>query len=471
MRISEQSALDFIPQSLNWRALDTEWVAKAVLISALNPSFTDYRKRLYSYLLGSTAQHAFEFSPFYAHHLEACRSMLVNDEPFVCEALPILTRAMMERSLADIPIQADDLYPSYTSGTTTGRSLMLLHADSGRQCMREILRSFKAVSPRTERKERGYILKLAFQAYGHKADVDVLPVISKLNAGMEKAMDLLNPDSQNPGDVRISVVSGGPYDLVDLTLVAQDRFGASFERAAEHIKELHTTGTYVSTHLKSWLENAWQAQLYDTLSFSEMPIHATSCKHCGTYHFHPVCHVEILDSRGQPLDSGRGRLVLTPVYPTVQATHLIRYEVGDYLEKIRVDCRAGFHGYKFLGRYHGSVNLSPDQSEEEFLGIAEVIDLLDDLPDVARPRLRHNIGYPGKLRDSKHWPLFEIRNSDGKLSLHIQLVYVPAAFPERTNELQALLRQRIARRLPWIMNIHDSRRVAIEFLPPKEVVM
>ncbi|HYD86026.1 MAG TPA: hypothetical protein VEA80_00985 [Vitreimonas sp.] len=474
-RLTEQQALAFIPAASDFDQLDADWLLKSVLVAFLNPSFTLYRRELYRYLAAATALHAYRHAPFWRERLHPYRDMIEGGQPFELDQLPLLNRTDVEKAGASIFVPGQGHFPSYTSGTTSGKSLMLLHSSQAREVLRKALSGFYGRAARARgQAQPGFLLKLAFQALGNEPPGrgGVLPVISKLNAGMEKALDLLDHSAAASAEMRIHTISGNPFDIVDLSLCAMARFGDRFAALRESVRELHTTGTYVSRHLRGWLEDTWRADLIDAISFSELPVFANSCLHCGHHHFHPFCTVEVVDSAGRPLAEGRGRLALTALYPTVSSTHLMRYEVGDYVERREVRCVNGLEGYRFLGRYKGSVKLRPDQSEADFLGICEVIDLLDDLPDINRPVLKHNVGYDEPLRDFKHWPLFELKNEgSGPLVLSVELKYPQHAFPARRDEVEALIRRRFAERLPWFAGADDARRLAIEFRNPRRFVI
>jgi hypothetical protein len=113
----------------------------------------------------------------------------------------------------------------------------------------------------------------------------------------------------------------------------------------------------------------------------------------------------------------------------------------------------------------------PDQGTESFLGAAEIVDILDDLPDVNRPVPINNVGFHDFVRDQKHWPLYELKNDGQRLFLFVQLKYPTKAFPSRVNELRANLISRLAARAPWLHVIHDPERFQIIFREPERRII
>lgn len=289
---------------------------------------------------------------------------------------------------------------------------------------------------------------------------------------MNKAIDRLRHNIADPASsTRIAFISGHPFDVVDLTMEAMRQFGSDFDAVRAPVTQIQTTGTYVSPHLRDWIENAWQAPLTDTLSFSEAPVHASSCPDCGLYHFHPFCYAEAVDAKGRSIEQGRGRLLLTAYYPTAITTPIIRYDIGDFVERVQNGCPRGPMGYRFLGRVKDSVEIRPDQGSEWFLGASEIVDILDDLPDVNRPIPINNVGFNDFVRDQKHWPLYELTNGSDGLKLYVQLRFPTRAFPSRVDELERLIRSRLQKTAPWLHVARHPEEFRIVFREPERRVI
>lgn len=473
MKLAEQDALALIPAKFDVLNMDVDTFYKAVLVKLLNPGFHAYRERLERYLVGVTARFALQNSPFFARFYGDAATALQTVDDFRVERLPVLTRQ-------DLVTAGDSLFasneldlPSFSSGTTTGRSLSLIHSGRARENVRELFRRLRARRRGGDAAPaQGFALKLAMLATGNDSESRQYTVFSKIVHGMNKAMDRLQHNATQPSaSTRVAFISGHPFDVVDLTMAALRRFGDEFDAVRAPVQQIQTTGTYVSPHLRAWIENAWQAQLIDTLSFSEAPVFASSCPDCGLYHFHPFCHAEAVDATGAPLQQGRGRLLLTAYYPTAITTPIIRYDIGDYVERVPVECQRDPVGYRFLGRVKDSIGILPTQGSEDFLGASEIVDILDDLPDVNRPVPINNVGFSDFVRDQKHWPLYELTNDAGELKLYVQLRFPTRAFPERVNELEQLIRARLSAKAPWLHAAKDPARLQIVFREPERRII
>lgn len=122
---------------------------------------------------------------------------------------------------------------------------------------------------------------------------------------------------------RPSVIMGYPNSLNTLAKFVLDE---GYVLAAA--KAIITTSETVTPEIRSTLEAAFRAKLFDQYCAVEACVLATQCEN-GRYHVSPDFAVlEILDEKGDPCPPGRvGRAVCTGLNNLVQP--LIRYEIGD----------------------------------------------------------------------------------------------------------------------------------------------
>ena len=93
--------------------------------------------------------------------------------------------------------------------------------------------------------------------------------------------------------------------------------------------------------MRTVIEEVFGCRVYNLYGSTEADHVAGECKE-GTLHaFEFSCHVEVLDSSGNPTLSGKeGRLILTPLHN--YAMPLIRYDSADVAEVETRECACGF---------------------------------------------------------------------------------------------------------------------------------
>ena len=119
------------------------------------------------------------------------------------------------------------------------------------------------------------------------------------------------------------VVMGYPSALYT---VAQYALAHDYLPAAAHA--ICTTSEKVPDHMRTAIETAWQAKIYDRYGAVEGCMFASQCEY-GRYHVSPeIGIIEILDSRGNAVGPGvDGEVVCTGLQNVLQP--LIRYRIGD----------------------------------------------------------------------------------------------------------------------------------------------
>ncbi len=125
---------------------------------------------------------------------------------------------------------------------------------------------------------------------------------------------------------------------------------AGIDPAGFGVGRIRTNSDFLLPASRARLAAAWGAGLEETYSLSEFRAGAYACPTCGRLHFDGLPIVpEVVDHRGQVLDDGVGELLLTGLYPYMQAMPLVRYRTGD-LVKVERGCPGGERGFTIWGR-------------------------------------------------------------------------------------------------------------------------
>ncbi len=253
---------------------------------------------------------------------------------------------------------------------------------------------------------------------------------------VEAVLSRPQPDGRR---VRRLLINAGA--LMPLTAHLLER-GVSPRRF--RVAGVSTTGFRLSPHWRARVEDAWGAPVFDNYSLSEVPGAALECRACGFNHWlPPPLWPEVVDARSRrPLARGTGVLVLTTLFPFVQAMPLIRYWTGDLVE-LGPPCReTGERGVRFRGRLGQSL-LAPRAPPGEGVLVAaqDVVDALEAEALVARHP--HPVEALGLVRSTDCGAVkFELSRGKGA-RLRVELKFDPRAYPL---EAEALGR-RVARRL------------------------
>jgi hypothetical protein len=180
---------------------------------------------------------------------------------------------------------------------------------------------------------------------------------------------------------RISILSGQQLPILLLTnfLLEND-----INRSEFAIKLICTSGRYLTRRWRETLEKVWGAIVIDRYSLSEVFGGASSCGHCRGYHFDTHVVPELVEPVSHKVVSeGLGLLVLTSLYPFVQAQPMIRYLTGDLMELRTGLCYAPTYFIK--GRFVHAL-MHPQKTGQILLAGPDIIEALDGIPSINRTR-------------------------------------------------------------------------------------
>jgi phenylacetate-coenzyme A ligase PaaK-like adenylate-forming protein len=146
--------------------------------------------------------------------------------------------------------------------------------------------------------------------------------------GIDHFAELLATDFPvSGGEVRINAFSGTPAFLFLATLNLL-RLGR--DPAAHRLRAIATSGGFLSSARKRFLEAQWQCPVISHFSLSEIFASAMNVDGDNSFLFRPTVLTEFLDPEtAEPVESGVATLVLTELAPFVTAQPLIRYWTGD----------------------------------------------------------------------------------------------------------------------------------------------
>lgn len=418
-------------------------------------------------LLDFTVVQAIRQTEFYAELYKG----LNTDEPIWREqlsSLPVVERNDVEQAGDAIHSRlANYAFSSYTSGTTSSKPLMI---DRSAQEQRYLAQFHMRMnqSQKIEPGEMPLVLRLATLYHGRQLQTPVqaytFPVSLSSSEGYLQAAMLLQRSFKIDGaERRISVMAGGLVALQFLTVYLASR---GLAHLAEQIIRIQSTSHYVTDYARRWLSNFWDCRIDDAYSLTELNVSATHCSMCGLYHFNQFGIAEAVEwGTNRPLLEGRGKLLLTGLYPFTQMMPLIRYSPEDLVEVKQVECAAGTTGFRFLGRSKSGLNLSRELGAGSFVSGAEVYEILDPVTDVNRPVAIGKM--PQSVLGVGGMPIFKLsrdENEDPRLS--VELRYAPELFPERVAELKQLLRAGLMKIYPPLRELLEKEMFTINFHGP-----
>jgi hypothetical protein len=212
-----------------------------------------------------------------------------------------------------------------------------------------------------------------------------------------------------------------------------------FER--QHVRAIGTTGSALTPHWKRRCEALWGARVWNNFSLSELAAPAPECEDCGHHHWlWPANLTEVLHPKtGAALWTGTGELVVTTLYPFVQAMPLVRYATGDLVE-LGPQCRtARERGFKMRGRVAQCVLSARGELVASPLDVEA---FLDGVPEAERGL--HPVTTLGVVRSvDVGVPRFDLEPAKGGASVRFEVRFDPGLFPQRADALCRALLQHL----------------------------
>ena len=231
-----------------------------------------------------------------------------------------------------------------------------------------------------------------------------------------------------------------------------------------------TFAWYLSGPWRKLISRVLAAPVIDYFGFTEaLGVLARECPSCGWYHYGADAIPEVVDVESRrPIETGMGSLLLTTLAPDIQDHVLFRYEPGD-LVRIGPYCEAaGESGFRPCGRLSQALYLHIDGRKQPVLPAADVQEIVDLEPLVARTR---DIRFAGITEsDDDDFPRWRSRveqreDAAPALSVEVALKASPALFYEAWQALQFKWRAQLLSALPELSGVIDRRQARLQIVP------
>ena len=272
----------------------------------------------------------------------------------------------------------------------------------------------------------------------------------------------------------------GAHELVILTSALAER-GVDPARTFR-VQWARISGGYLNRAAVRRISDFWGIWIQDHFSLSEIFGGAAQCRACGLYHPDPFLAAEVVDHRtGARMDRGAGMLVLTELYPFVQAHPFIRYWTGDLVETAPSECGGSSMGFRYIGRTYARCRRTiraPFRLREEdategvildedgtlLVRPARLLDLLGDQEGIARWGIWGECGDPLELGR----PKFALRFEPGRPSI-VRLCVAVVRRPRHSDPaLSSMLHAALLSQNPELAQRVASNRVVVEVMLAEE---
>jgi phenylacetate-coenzyme A ligase PaaK-like adenylate-forming protein len=466
-QVLEEKVIASLPSRFTLAHAVPNYLAGLYRLCLLAPGqFVKLRAALLDRMLDLTVQQAIDQSSFYADlYQELPPGRYVGFQELA--SLPSIKRTDVERAGANICSRYTTYkFSSYTSGTTTASPLIIDRSSQEQQYLINFFSTLQASSPVPANPQ--LVLSLADWSNGQRLQIPgrvyTFPVALIEEQGFYQAVGLLRRAFNiNGQERRISAIAGSFRALMPLTAYLD---AEGHRDLAEHIKVIQTSSQYQTAYSRAWVSKFWNCQVEDRYSLTEIFCGASQCPHCRLYHFDPFGVAEVVNlSTDERIESGRGKLLLSGLYPFTQMTPLIRYAPGDLVEVQPCDCPLGAVGFRLLGRLYSSLDLEPELGAGAFLAGGEVYEVLDPISDLNRQEFQAS--FPPSCNGAGGKPFFNLsREREGRASIEVELRYTPSLFPERLQELRTTIREGLLSQSPWMQPLFENDLLTVRFLSP-----
>lgn len=288
-------------------------------------------------------------SEFYRRRHQGLLPNVAALTPEVLDELPVLTKAELRAEQEEYPpwgraslAEPGELIQVQQSSGTSGRPLYIpvTRADLD-GWIRSVGRGMAIAGMGAgDVVLQGFAMGRAFGGGLPLAQIVQGNGMAMLPVGAEAGADrLLAAVSQ----LRPTVAIGTPHFLAHVAASAEEVLGHGVAEGS--VRTVYVGGEPGGEALKPRLSELWGATVHEALGASEVqPGMWVECGHSEGMHFHAYDNllVELLgpDGRSQPLEPGvSGELVCTDL--SRRGLRLLRYQLGDVLEVVGLDCPCG----------------------------------------------------------------------------------------------------------------------------------
>lgn len=211
------------------------------------------------------------------------------------------------------------------------------------------------------------------------------------------------------------------------------------------LKAVFGTGDYITPRWRAYCERVFGAPYIECYANTETMGVASRCTTCGWYHFsyHVIPEVVDIDTL-EPIQEGRGYLVLTNLYPFRQMQLLIRYNTEDIVDIKH--CAESPLAFEMRGRKQETLT-----TEKGLIFMRDVLDILDDIPDI------YTI-------EPYYYKPFKLNYTDKTLTMWTVLYYDPNLYPERVKKVKETIQKEFSKVYPF------ADALTIYFIPVDEKI-
>lgn len=167
-----------------------------------------------------------------------------------------------------------------------------------------------------------------------------------------------------------TVLNGFVSSLVELSL----KIKKTGLRGAR-VRKIFTTGEVLGKRARELISSTFQAEVFDCYASNEASLIAWECeKHSGLHVNNSNIVLEVLDSRGNSLTEGEGRIVITNL--SSYTMPFIRYDTGDWGILCSEQCSCGRKTVllkRVLGRVVEFITL-PDRTINPYYRLTDAVD-------------------------------------------------------------------------------------------------
>jgi phenylacetate-CoA ligase len=211
------------------------------------------------------------------------------------------------------------------------------------------------------------------------------------------------------------------------------------------LKAVFGTGDYITPRWRAYCERVFGAPYIECYANTETMGVASRCTACGWYHFsyHVIPEVVDIDTL-EPIQEGRGYLVLTNLYPFRQMQLLIRYNTEDIVDIKH--CAESPLAFEMRGRKQETLT-----TEKGLIFMRDVLDILDDIPDI------YTI-------EPYYYKPFKLNYTGKTLNMWTVLYYDPNLYPERVKKVKETIQKEFSKVYPF------ADALTIYFIPVDEKI-
>ena len=448
------------------------------MIKHSKPGIESWNDGLYE-PLKKTLHYAKEHIPYYTYKINSIKGQTIHE---LLNCLPLLDKDTAIESLERLRKNKINQPGRISTGTLRKNKRFMdvqyIEAeDDAIQCFYKNNRSwfhayhfdkFKSCSNLTDNNEYKYtkmIIRILNAHYEIPRFVPHPNIISILWTNHANAIEIITETLLNFNIIGIFEIEA--TTLVKLTIMLEH---SNFDFSYLKIDTIMVHG-FLSIKWRNFIVNKWGSCISEVFSLSEMRARAYLCSNSEVPHFHftplPVV-TEVLDPKTkQPIDSGAGLLTLTPLYPFAQQQLLLRYLTQDVVTIVPCSENPTL-GFSWCGRNRDVLFLDETNAPHSAFGLREVIECLDKYYEIARSE--DDFETLGIIEvGSVGWPLCKLEHlqdqGEGRLRLHIVLVYPPKLFPDKTYELCKNIKIELISANAYLYKNYSNEQLKFEIIP------